>query len=109
MYDTNYCIFNELTGIDQQNQLLIITNTMNIIIILQPSNFNVFLHGHSFQCENNIFFENVFRFYSLKQFWHCLRQDIYVDSMAHSIIYYDYIALYLRYNIILKKCISRPT
>ena len=37
-------ICNELFCIDQENQLLIITNTMNIITILQPSNFNVFLH-----------------------------------------------------------------
>ena len=39
-------ICNELSCIDQKNQLLkIITNTMNIITILQLSNFDVFLHG----------------------------------------------------------------
>ena len=50
-YDTIYCklcfyllMYNELFCIDQGNQLLIITNTMNIIKILQPYNFNVFLH-----------------------------------------------------------------
>ena len=31
--------------IDEENELLIITNTINIITILQPSNLNVFLHG----------------------------------------------------------------
>ena len=35
--------------IDPGNQLLIITNTMKIIAILQPSNLNVFLHGYSLQ------------------------------------------------------------
>ena len=51
-YDTICCkicfylfIYNEFPCIDQGNQLLIITNTINIITILQPSNFNVFLHG----------------------------------------------------------------
>ena len=51
-YDTLCCkrcfyllIRNELSCIDQGDQLLIITNTMNIITIVQPSNFNVFLHG----------------------------------------------------------------
>ena len=37
-------ICNELFCIKQGNQLLIITNTMNIITILQQTNFNVFLH-----------------------------------------------------------------
>ena len=47
-YDTICCkrcfylfICNGLFCIDQENQLLIMTNTMNIITILQPSNFNV--------------------------------------------------------------------
>ena len=35
-------ICNELSFIDQGNQLPILTNTMNIITILQPSNLNVF-------------------------------------------------------------------
>ena len=35
-------ICNELSCIDQGSQLLITTNTMNIITILQPLNFNVF-------------------------------------------------------------------
>ena len=35
-------ICSELSYIAPENQLLIITNTMNIITILQPSNFNVF-------------------------------------------------------------------
>ena len=39
-------IFNELSYIDQGNQLLIITDTMYIITILQPSNFHVFLYGY---------------------------------------------------------------
>ena len=43
-------ICNELSCIDQGNQLPIITNTMNIITFLQPSNFNVFLHGYFLQC-----------------------------------------------------------
>ena len=34
--------FLELSCIDHENQLLIITNTMNIITFLQPLNFNVF-------------------------------------------------------------------
>ena len=34
-----------MSCIDQGNQLLIITNTMNILTILQPSNLNLFLHG----------------------------------------------------------------
>ena len=40
-------ICNELSCIDQGNQLRIIINTMNINTILQPSNFNVFLHGYA--------------------------------------------------------------
>ena len=32
------------------NQLLMITNTMNIITILQPLNSNVFLHGYFLLC-----------------------------------------------------------
>ena len=35
-------ICNDLACIDQGDKLMIITNTMNIIIIMQPSNFNVF-------------------------------------------------------------------
>ena len=38
--------------IDQRNLSLIITNTMNIITILQPLKFNVFLHGYILQCMN---------------------------------------------------------
>ena len=49
-----HCIYlficNELYCIDQGDQLLIITNTMNIITILLSSNFNVFLNGYSLQC-----------------------------------------------------------
>ena len=45
-------ICNELLCIDQGNQLLIITNTINIITFLQPSNLNVFLHGYFLQCKN---------------------------------------------------------
>ena len=63
-YDTICCkcyfyllICNELSRIDQGNQLLIITNTMNIITILQLLNFNVFLHGYFLQC-NTIDFKN---------------------------------------------------
>ena len=44
-----FLICNELSCIDQGNQWLIITNTMNIITILQPLNFNVFLHGYFLQ------------------------------------------------------------
>ena len=47
-YDTICCkrcfyllIYNEFYCIEQGNQLLMITNTMNIITILQSSNFNV--------------------------------------------------------------------
>ena len=43
-------ICNELSCIDLGNRLLIITNTMNIITITEPSNFNVFLHGYFLQC-----------------------------------------------------------
>ena len=43
-------ICNELFCIDQENQLLIITNTMNIIAILDSSIFNVFLYGYFLQC-----------------------------------------------------------
>ena len=39
-------ICNELSCINRENQLLMIRNTMNIVIILQPSKFNVFLHGY---------------------------------------------------------------
>ena len=39
-------ICNELSCIDQGNQLLAITTKMNIIIILQLLNINVFLHGY---------------------------------------------------------------
>ena len=56
-YDTICCkrsfyllICNELTCIDQGNQLLIITKTINIFTILQPLNFNIFLHGYCLQC-----------------------------------------------------------
>ena len=43
----------ELSCIDQENLLLIITNTMKIITILQPSNFNVFLHGIFYSVVSN--------------------------------------------------------
>ena len=76
-YDTICCkrrfcllICSELSCIDPGNQLLIIN--MNIITILQPSNFNVSLHGYFLQCRlerviyksyliswDNIFDENV--------------------------------------------------
>ena len=52
-YDTICCkyfyffICNKLICIDHGNQLLMMTNTMNITI-LQPSNFNVFLHDYFF-------------------------------------------------------------
>ena len=53
-YDTICCknciyllICNELSCIDQGYQLLVITNTMNIITI--TSNLNVFLHGYFLQ------------------------------------------------------------
>ena len=56
-YDTICCkrffyllICNELSCIDPGYQLLIITNTMKRIKILQPSNFNVYLHGYVSQC-----------------------------------------------------------
>ena len=58
-YDTICCkrcfyllIYNELSFIDQGNQLQIITNTMNMITILTPSNFTVFLHGYFLQCSS---------------------------------------------------------
>ena len=47
-------ICNELSCIDQGNQLLITSNTMNIITNLQPSNFNVFLHGYFYSVSLNI-------------------------------------------------------
>ena len=47
-------ICNELYCFDQGNQLLIITNAMNIITILQTSNFNVFLHGYFLQCSQKL-------------------------------------------------------
>ena len=57
-YDTiccNRCFYllirNELSCIDQECQLLIMTNTMNIITILQSLNFNVFLHGYFLQLD----------------------------------------------------------
>ena len=60
--DTNYCkhcfyllICNELSCIDQGNKLLTITNTMNIITILQSSNFIVFLHGYFLECRKGPF------------------------------------------------------
>ena len=43
-------ICNELSCIDHGNQLLIITNAMNVIKIQQPLHFNVFLHGYFLQC-----------------------------------------------------------
>ena len=56
MYNTICCkryfhllICNELSCNDPENQLLIITNTMNIITIIQSSNFDVFLHGYFLQ------------------------------------------------------------
>ena len=55
-YDTISCkrcfnlfICNEFSCIDPGNQLFIITNTINIVMFLQPSNFNVFLHGFFLQ------------------------------------------------------------
>ena len=39
-------ICNELSWIDEGNQLLITTNTKNMITILQPLNFNVLLHDY---------------------------------------------------------------
>ena len=60
-YDTICCkccfyllICNELSCIDQWNQLLIIKNTMNIITILHPWNFNVLLHDYFLQCLYNV-------------------------------------------------------
>ena len=56
-YDINCCqscfylmIFNELSCIDQRNQLLIIINTMDINTIMKPSNFNVLLQDCFLQC-----------------------------------------------------------
>ena len=56
-YDTICCkrcfyllIYNELSCNVLGNELLKITNTMNINTILQPSNFNVFLYGYFLQC-----------------------------------------------------------
>ena len=43
-------ICNEFPCFDPVNQLLMITNTINIITILQPLHFNVFLHGYYLQC-----------------------------------------------------------
>ena len=55
-YDTIGCkpcfyllICNELSCIVQVNQLLITTNTMNMITILYPSNLNAFLHSYFLQ------------------------------------------------------------
>ena len=44
-----FLICNELSCIDQGNQWLIITNTINIITIQRPSNFNVFLYVCNFK------------------------------------------------------------
>ena len=45
-----YLICNKLSCFDPGNQLLIITNTMNIFRNLQPANLNVFLHGYFLLC-----------------------------------------------------------
>ena len=50
-------ICNELSCIDQGIQLLLMTNTMNIITIPQPSNLNLFLHDYFLQC--NIITEEI--------------------------------------------------
>ena len=54
----NYCFYllicNVLSCINLGNQLLLIINTMNIITVLQLSNFNVFLHGYFLQCTRNL-------------------------------------------------------
>ena len=48
--------------IDQRDQLLIVTNTIKIITILQPSNFNLVLHGYFLQCVNGFYqyFYNIY-------------------------------------------------
>ena len=57
-YDTICCkrcfyllICNELSCIDQGNQLLILTNTMNITTIVQPSNSMYFCMGTFYSVE----------------------------------------------------------
>ena len=40
----------EFSTIDKGNQLLIITDKINIITILQPSNSNAFLHDYFLLC-----------------------------------------------------------
>ena len=66
-YNTIYCkrcfyflVYKELSIIGLENQLLIIKNTMNINTILQPSNFNVFLHGYFSQCNYSLFGKRLF-------------------------------------------------
>ena len=61
-YDTIYCkrcfyllIYNELSCNDQGIKLLIITNTINVITILQLLNLNVFLQGYFLLCTTNKF------------------------------------------------------
>ena len=39
-----------MSCINPENEFLIIKNTLNVITILQPSNFNVFLHVYFLQC-----------------------------------------------------------
>ena len=65
-YDTICCkqcfyllICNELSCIDPGNQLLIITKTINIIKILQPSNSKVFLYDYFYRVKKL----NIFRMY----------------------------------------------
>ena len=75
-YDTICCkrcfylvVCNELSSIDPGNQLLIITNTMNINTILQSSNLNVFMHRYILHCEFDHFYkilENYFFLFMAK-------------------------------------------
>ena len=50
-----FLICNDLSCNDQGNELLIITNTINIITILQLLNLNVFLQGYFLLCTTNKF------------------------------------------------------
>ena len=45
-------ICNEFSCIDKGNQLLIITNTINSITTLHPSNLTVYLHDYFLQCNH---------------------------------------------------------
>ena len=89
--DVFLLILNEMYCIDQGNQSLIITNTMNIITVLHPSNFHVFLHGRPLPINIKLV-QDYKVFYSIKVCQNNYNSTIleFLNSCIFCEIYYFY-------------------